>query len=41
MSQKLPVDGFVWVENRYKFNEVFIKNHNEDCDIGYFFEVNV
>ena len=25
MSQKLPVDGFVWVDNTSQFNEEFIR----------------
>ena len=32
MSQKLPVDGFKWVENTIQFNKDFIKSYNEDCD---------
>ena len=41
MSQKLPVDGFDWIEenNLSKFNEKFIKSYNENSDKGYFFEV--
>ena len=36
MSQKLPVDGFEWVEedNLLKLNESFIKNYDENCDKG-------
>ena len=30
MSQKLPVNGFQWVENTSPFHEDFIKNYNED-----------
>ena len=41
MSQKVFVDDFIWIENRSKFIEDFIKNRNEDSDIGYFFEVYV
>ena len=41
MSQKLPVDRFELEENISKFNEHFIKNYNEDGDIGYFFEVDI
>ena len=43
MSQKLPVDGFEWVEedNLLKFNESFIKNYDENSDKGYILEVNV
>ena len=43
MSQKLPVDGFKWVEedDLSKVNESFIKNYNENSDKGYIFEVDV
>ena len=41
MSQKLPVNGFNWVKNLFQFNESFIKNYEENSDIGYFFEVDV
>ena len=39
MSQKLPVNGFMWY-NEYlpDFNENFIKNYNENSDVGYFVE---
>ena len=35
MSQKLPVNGFKWVEKLRlsRFNERFIKNYNENSDI--------
>ena len=35
MCQKLPVNGFEWKRNILKFNEDFIKNYDEDSDIGY------
>ena len=41
MSQKLPVNGFKWVEKSSRFNEIFIKNYNENSDIGYFLEVDI
>ena len=41
MSQKLPVNGFTWVEKLSRFNERFIKNYNENSDIGYFLEVDI
>ena len=41
MSQKLPINGFEWVKNLSKFNEDFIKEYDEDSDIGYFLEVDV
>ena len=33
MSQKLPVNGFKWVEKLSKFNERIIENYNENSDI--------
>ena len=39
MSQKLPVNGFKWVKRLSRFNKIFIKNYNENSDIGYFLEV--
>ena len=43
MSQNLPVNGFEWVEKEElsKFNKDFIKNYDENNDIGYFLEVDV
>ena len=41
MSQKLPVNGFQWVKNLSQFNESFIRNYNENSDIGYFLEVDL
>ena len=41
MSQKLPVNGFEWVKNVSQFNESFIRNYNENSDIGYFLEVDI
>ena len=41
MSQKLPVNGFKWEDDLSRFNERFIKNYNENSDIGYFLEVDV
>ena len=41
MSQKLPVDGFEWVEKSPEFDECFIKNYDENSDKGYIFEVDV
>ena len=39
MSQKLPVNGFMWY-NEYlsDFNEDFIKHYNENSDAGCFVE---
>ena len=41
MSQKLPVSGFKWNDDLSRFNEDFIKNYNENSDIGYFLEEDV
>ena len=41
MLQKLPLDGFKWVENTSEFDKDSIKKDNEDSDEGYFFEVDV
>ena len=43
MSQKLPVDGFKWIEKDdiSKFDEKFIKNYDENSDKGYILEVDV
>ena len=41
MSQKLPVNKFVWIEDTSQFNEDFIKNYNGESDEGYFLEVDV
>ena len=39
MPQKLPVNGFKWVKDASQFIDSFIRNHDENSDIGYFFEV--
>ena len=41
MSQKLPVNGFKWLEDTSKTNEEFIKNYDENNDKGYILEVDV
>ena len=41
MSQKLPVDGFEWIQYILQFNENFIKSYNEENDERYFLEVDV
>ena len=38
MSQKLPLNGFKWVKKLSKFNEDFIKNHDENSNKGYILE---
>ena len=41
MSQKLPVDDFKGVDDLSIFTEDFIKNYDEESDIGYLFVVDV
>ena len=41
MSQKLPANGFEWVEDLSQFQEDVIKNYDENSDKGYFLEVDV
>ena len=35
MSQKLPVNGFMWEDDLSRFNEDVIKSYNENSDEGY------
>ena len=39
MSQKLPVNGFKWVKKLTKFDKRFIKNDDENSNLGSFLEV--
>ena len=41
MSKKLPVNGFKWENDLSRFNEDFIKNYNENSDVGYFLEIDI
>ena len=41
MSQKLPLNGFKWLEDTSGINEEFIKNYDENNDKGYILEVDV
>ena len=41
MCKKLPVNGFKWINDLSVFNENFIKNYNEDNNVGYFLEVDI
>ena len=49
MSNKVPVNGFKWIDNnetaepsaKHVINEDFIKNYDENNDKGYIFEVDV
>ena len=41
MSQKLPINGFKWENNITIFNEDFIKNYDENSNVGYFPKVDI
>ena len=41
MSQKLPVNRFMWDKYLSDFGKDFIKNYDENSDVGYFLEVDV
>ena len=41
MSQRLPVNGFEWMEQLSEFDERFIKNYDENNDKGYILKVDV
>ena len=41
MSQKLPVNGFEWVEELSQFNENLITNYDENSNEGHFLDVDV
>ena len=41
MSQKLPKNGFKWINYVMEIDEKFIKNYDEDNDKGYILEVDV
>ena len=41
MFQKLPTNGFKWVEDLCQFNDDFTKKYYENIYIGYFFKVDV
>ena len=41
MSEKLPVDGFQWIEDISKIGEDFIKNCDEDSDVGNFIKADI
>ena len=40
-SQKLPLNGFKWLEDTSGINEEFVKNYDENNDKGYILEVDV
>ena len=41
MFQKLPVNGFKWKNNVFKFDAEFIINYDEDSNERYIFGVSV
>ena len=41
MSEKLPVDGFEWVEVLSTIDEDFVKKYDEDSDVGYFIKADI
>ena len=41
MSKKLPVDEFKWADNLSMFTEDFIKNYDEEGDVGYLLVVDI
>ena len=41
MTGKLPVGGFKWVKNLSKIDEEFIKNYDENSDIGLILKVDI
>ena len=41
MSEKLPVDGFEWVDDISEIDENFIKNYDEDSNVGYFTKADI
>ena len=41
MSKQWPVNGFKCENDLSRFNENFIKNYDENSDVGYFLEVDI
>ena len=41
VTKKLTVGSFKWVKNVSRIDEEFIKNHDENSDIGYFIKVDL
>ena len=41
MSQRLPVNGFEWMEQLSEFDERFIRNYDENNDKGYILQVDI
>ena len=40
-DKSIALNGFKLVETLSRFSEIFIKNYNENCNIGYFLEVDI
>ena len=41
MCKKFPDARFVWANNLNKYTSDFIKNYNENNDLGYIIEVDI
>ena len=41
ISEKLPVDGFEWVDDISEIDENFIKNYDEDSNVGSFIKADI
>ena len=41
MSKKLPADEFKWTDNLSMFTEDFIKNYDEEGDVGYLLVIDI
>ena len=41
MEQNLPVGGLEWVRDVSRIDEDFIKNYDENSDIGYILKVDI
>ena len=41
MSEKLPVDGFEWVDDISEIDENFIRNYDEDSNVAYFIKADI
>ena len=41
MSQKFPVDGFEWVDDISEIDKNFVKNYDEDSNVGYVIKADI
>ena len=41
MFKKLPLNGFLWAKNLNQYASDFIKNYDENSDLGYVLEVDI